>query len=69
MKYLMESVREASRLDTKTDYEETKKQLLDCGLDQLNDVPHIVDAGCGSGAVSEIILSFVKIIKGQEGGG
>ena len=58
MKYLMESVREASRLDAKTDYEETKKQLLDCGLDQLNGVPHIVDAGCGSGAVSEIIAEI-----------
>ena len=58
MQYLMESKQEAERLDLKTNREEAYKQLGDLGLNRLSGSPHIVDAGCGSGAASKVMAEI-----------
>ncbi len=58
MQYLMESQQEAERLDLKTNRQEAYKQLGDLGLNRLSGSPHIVDAGCGSGAVSKVMAEI-----------
>lgn len=55
--YLMESDFESERLNIKTDRNETLKQLLQTGFDQLKNGSSIVDAGCGGGYVAEVMAN------------
>ena len=58
--YFMENPNESSRLHIKTDQSSTRHQLVQTGITELRDCPHIVDAGSGSGAVANEIAKVVS---------
>lgn len=59
LNYLMEHPDEAKRLHIKSSREKTFAQLLSTHLEDLPECPTLVDAGCGGGFVSEILLDFL----------